>query len=93
MVDPIETFKMPPELDQLLSRDANREVLDKILDIDRRLFERDPETEAGRGEGRHLWELFDSIASKFPRPLPYHRGGLPTLCPCDWQALRPHWWA
>jgi hypothetical protein len=42
---------------------------------------------------RHLTGATALELNPRPRPLPYHRGGLPTLCPCDWQALRPHSWA
>jgi hypothetical protein len=63
MPDPIDTFKLPPELSDLLSPADQKKLVATILDIDIRLFKDDPEIEAGRQRGKHLWLLFAAIAA------------------------------
>ena len=62
MDDPLDKFKLPPELYKYLSKQGRQQVVDKIFDIDKRFLEREPKLEAGYQYGHHLWELFDEAA-------------------------------
>jgi len=61
--DPIDSFKLPPELCALLSPKDQEKVFSEVVAIDVGLRMEDPEIEQRRQMGIHLWMLFDAIAA------------------------------
>lgn len=61
--DPIDSFKLPPELCSLLSAADQDHLVKTIIDVDIRLFKDDVELERLRIRGGHLWPVFSAIAA------------------------------
>src|ERR1700676_2575265 len=77
MDDPLDEFKLPPELYKYLSKQGHQKFVDRVFDIDQRFLEREPKLEAGYQYGHHLWELFDEAAGDLqhhPRFLEFVEG-------------------
>lgn len=81
ITDPLDTFQLPSELSALLSLADQAKVLATIREIHVRLAERDPELEDNRGQGHHLWFVYDAIAEPLKNKDNFRNHLVPELIP------------
>jgi hypothetical protein len=81
ITDPLDTFQLPSELSALLSLADQAKVLATIREIHVRLAERDPELEENRGQGHHLWYVYDAIAEQLKNKDNFRNHLVPELIP------------
>ena len=81
ITDPLDTLQLPSELSALLPLADQAKVLATIREIHVRLAERDPELEDNRGQGRHLWFVYDAIAEALKNNDNFRNHLVPELIP------------
>lgn len=81
ITDPLDTFQLPSELSALLSLADQTKVLATIREIHVRLAERDPQLENNRGQGHHLWFVYDVIAEPLKNKDNFRNYLVPELIP------------